>query len=89
MNKSKRRTMKNFIEVNEKRINSFKNNMEEAGLKVKEEYNNEMAVLQKKNRNLKKKLEEYKNEGQRKWKKFKTNFKHDRKDIGKTMKDLF
>jgi len=89
MNKSKRRTMKNFIEVNEKRINSFKKNMEEAGLKVKEEYNNEMAVLQKKNRNLKKKLEEYKNEGQRKWKKFKTNFKHDRKDIGKTMKDLF
>ena len=81
--------MKNFIEVNEKRINSFKKNMEEAGLKVKEEYNNEMAVLQKKNRNLKKKLEEYKNEGQRKWKKFKTNFKHDRKDIGKTMKDLF
>jgi DNA mismatch repair ATPase MutS len=89
MNKSKRRTMKNFIEVNEKRINSFKKNMEEAGLKVKEEYNNEMAVLQKKNRNLKKKLEEYKNEGQRKWKKFKTNFRHDRKDIGKTMKDLF
>jgi transketolase len=81
--------MKNFIEVNEKRINSFKKNMEEAGLKVKEEYNNEMAVLQKKNRNLKKKLEEYKNEGQRKWKKFKTNFRHDRKDIGKTMKDLF
>jgi hypothetical protein len=48
-----------------------------------------MAVLQKKNRNLKKKLEEFKDEGQRKWKKFKTNFKHDRKDIGKTMKDLF
>ena len=81
--------MKNFIEVNEKRINSFKKNMEEAGLKVKEEYNNEMAVLQKKNRNLKKKLEEYKNEGQRKWKKFKTNFKHDRKEIGKTVKDIF
>jgi hypothetical protein len=48
-----------------------------------------MAVLEKKNRNLKKKLEEYKDEGQRKWKKFKTNFRHDRKGIGKTIKDLF
>jgi Zn-dependent oligopeptidase len=89
MNKAKMRTMKNIIEVNQKRIDAFIENMDKAGIKVKEEYNNEMAVLQKKNRNLKKKFEEYKDEGQRKWKKFKTNFKHDRKDIGKTMKDLF
>jgi DNA mismatch repair ATPase MutS len=89
INKSKRRTMKNIIEVNEKRIDAFKENMEEAGLKVKTNYNNEMAMLEKKNRNLKKKLEEYKDEGQRKWKKFKTNFKHDRDVIGKTIKDLF
>jgi hypothetical protein len=87
--KSKRKTMKNIIEANEKRIDAFKEKMEEAGLKVKANYNNEMAVLEKKNRNLKKKLEEYKDEGQRKWKKFKTNFKHDMDGIGKTMKDLF
>jgi DNA-directed RNA polymerase subunit L len=87
--KTVKRTMKNIIKVNEKRIDAFKENMEEAGLKVKENYNNEMTVLEKKNRNLKKKLEEYKNEGQRKWKKFKTNFKHDSDGIGKTMKDLF
>jgi transketolase len=88
-NQLKRKTMKNIIGVNEKRIEAFKENMEEAGLKVKTEYNNEMAVLEKKNRNLKKTLEEYKDEGQRKWKKFKTNFKHDRDGIGKTMKDIF
>jgi transketolase len=81
--------MKNIIEVNKKSINAFKENIEEAGLEVKAEYNNEMKVLEKKNRSLKKKLEEYKDEGQRKWKKFKTNFKHDRDGIGKTMKDLF
>jgi len=85
----KRKTMKNVIKANEKRIELFKESLEEAGLKVKAEYNNEMAVLEKKNRNLKKKLEEYKDEGQRKLKKFKTNIKHDRKDIGKTVKDLF
>jgi demethoxyubiquinone hydroxylase (CLK1/Coq7/Cat5 family) len=81
--------MKNIIEVNKKSINAFKENIEEAGLKVKTNYDNEMAVLEKKNRNLKKKLKEYKDEGQHKWKKFKTNFKHDRDGIGKTMKDLF
>lgn len=81
--------MKNVIEANEKKIDAFKENMEEAGLKVKAKYNNEMAVLERKNRNLKKKLEEYKDEGQRKWKKFKTNFRHNKDGIGKTMKDLF
>jgi hypothetical protein len=87
--KSKRKTMKNMIEANEKRIDAFKENMEEAGLKVKTNYNNEMAALEKKNRNLKKKLKEYMDEGQRKWKKFKTNFKNDKDGIGKTIKDLF
>jgi hypothetical protein len=45
--------------------------------------------LEQKNRDLKKKLEEYKDEGQSKWEEFKTNFKHDMDGIGKTMKDLF
>ena len=81
--------MKNIIEVSEKSINALEENIEEAGLKVKTHYDNEMAMLEKKNRSLKKKLEEYKDEGQRKWKKFKTNFRHDRKGIGKTIKDLF
>ena len=89
INKSKRRTMKNIIKDNAKKINAFKENIEETGLKVKANYNNEMAVLEKKNRNMKKKVEEYKDEGQRKWKKFKTNFKHNKDGIGKTMKDLF
>jgi len=81
--------MKNIIKVSEKRINALEENIEEAGRKVKTHYDNEMAMLEKKNRSLKKKLEEYKDEGQRKLKKFKTNIKHDRKDIGKTVKDLF
>ena len=88
-NQSKRRAMKNIIESNEKRIDAFKEKMEEAGLKVKAKFSEEAAMLEQKNRNLKKKLEEYKNEGQSKWKEFKTNFKHDADGIGKTMKDLF
>ncbi len=81
--------MKNTIEANEKRIDAFKDKMEEAGLKVKAKFGDEVAVLEQKNRDLKKKLEEYKDEGQSKWKEFKTNFKHDMDGIRKTMKDLF
>jgi aspartate aminotransferase-like enzyme len=88
-NQLKRRTMKNTIEANEKRIKAFKEKMEEAGLKIKAKYSEEVAVLEQKNRDLKKKLEEYKDEGQSKWEEFKTNFKHDMDGIGKTMKDLF
>ena len=88
-NQLKRRTMKNTIEANEKRIDAFKEKMEEAGLKVKAKFSEEVAVLEQKNRDLKKKLEEYKDQGQSKWEEFKTNFKHDMDGIGKTMKDLF
>jgi low affinity Fe/Cu permease len=81
--------MKNTLDANEKRIDAFKEKMEEAGLKVKAKYSEEVAMLEQKNRDLKKKLEEYKDEGQSKWEEFKTNFKHTKDGIGKTMKSLF
>jgi hypothetical protein len=81
--------MKNTVKASGKRIDVFKYKMEEAGLKVKAKYSKEVAVLEQNNRDLKKKLENYKDGGQSKWKEFKTNFKHDVDGIGKTMKDLF
>ena len=73
------------IDANEKRIDTFK----EAGPEDKAKYNKEVEVLEQKNRDLKKKLEDYKDEGQSKWEEFKTNFNHDMDGIGKIMKDLF
>jgi predicted RNase H-like nuclease (RuvC/YqgF family) len=81
--------MKNTIEANEKRIDALKDRIDKAGLKVKEKYNKEVAILEKQNLDLKKKLDEHKVEGQSKWEEFKTNFSHDVDGIGKTMKDLF
>jgi hypothetical protein len=81
--------MKNIIEANEKRVDAIKDKMEEAGLKVKAKYTDEVAALEEKNRDLKKKLGEYKNEGQSKWEKIRKNFKQDMGGIGKTLKDLF
>ena len=81
--------MKIIIDVNEKSIDAFKEKIEEAGLKVKEKYNEGIDVLEQGEHDLKKKLEEYKDEGQSKWKKFKKNIKHDKNGIERTMKDLF
>jgi PHP family Zn ribbon phosphoesterase len=77
------------IAANEKRIDAFKEKMEKAGPKFRAKYSKEVAVLEQKNLDLKKKLEEYKDGGQSNWEEFKTNFKHDMDAMGKTMEDLF
>jgi hypothetical protein len=77
------------IDANQKRIEAFKANMSKAGSKVKENYNKQVAVLEQKNQDMKNKLAEYKDDGQSKWKEFKTNFNNDMDAIGKTMTDLF
>jgi hypothetical protein len=84
-----KRESEQTIEANEKTIDAFKLKMEKAGPKVKAKYSKEVAVLEQKNRDLKKRLEEYQDAGQSKWEEFKTNFKSDLDAIGKTMKDLF
>jgi hypothetical protein len=63
--------------------------MEKAGSIMKAKYSKQVAVLEQKNADLKKKLADYKDEGQSKWQEFKTNFKNDMDAIGKTMTDLF
>ena len=77
------------IESNGKRIDAFKAKMDKASPTVKAQYDKQVAVLEQRNRDLKKKLDDYKDEGQGKWEEFKTNFKRDMDDLGKTMTDLF
>ena len=77
------------IEANAKRIDAFKAKMDKASPTVKAQYDKQVAVLEQRNRDLKKKLDDYKDEGQGKWEEFKTNFKRDMDDLGKTMTDLF
>jgi hypothetical protein len=77
------------IKANEDRIDAFKAKMKKADRKIKTKYYTAVGELERKNRNLKRKLEEYKDEGESKWQEFKTNFSHDMEGIGNTMKDLF
>jgi hypothetical protein len=77
------------IKANEDRIDAFKAKMEKAARKTKVKYHKAVAELEQKNRDLKRKLEEYKDEGESKWQEFKTSFSHDMDGVGNTMKDLF
>lgn len=77
------------IEANEKKIEAFKEKMEKAGPKFKAQYSKEVAALEQKNLDLKKKLENYKDDGQSNWAEFKTNVKNDIDAVGKTIEDLF
>lgn len=77
------------IRTNENRIDAFKERMGKVDSKTIAKYNIAVAELEQKNRELKKKLEEYKDEGESNWYEFKTNFSHDLDAVGKTMKDLF
>jgi len=70
-------------------VDAFKETMEEAGLKFKSKYNNEVTALKKQSYNLKKKLDEYEDDGLSRWKKFKTDIKHDGSGVGKTIQNLF
>ncbi len=79
------------IKSNKERIEAFKAKIQEAGTNADTEakYNKVVADLEQKNRDLKRKLDEYKDEGESRWQEFKTNFSHDMDAVGNTMRDLF
>ena len=77
------------ISANEKSINEFKAKMKTEGTKFKAKYEKEVAVLERKNIELKKKISEYKYEGKDNWEEFKREFNHDLDVVGNAIKDIF
>ena len=75
--------------INEKKIEAFKERMENAGPERKAKYGRRVADLEQKNRDLRRNLAEYRDEGRSRWEQFKSNFKRDMDGIGETMNDLF
>ncbi len=76
------------IEGNEKNIAVFKSKMEESGSTANKKFAKEVADLEQKNRDLKKKLEQY-DGGQSQWVEFKTEFQGELDQIGKKIEGLF
>jgi len=77
------------ISANEKKISDFKALIKTASGKSKAKYEKEVIVLEQKNVELRKRLNEYKYEGKDSWETFKKDFNDGLDYIGNTLNDIF
>jgi hypothetical protein len=78
----------NRIAANEQAIADFNARMEHEKKAVRVEHKKKIAELEQKNRDMKKKLEDYREDGKENWQIFKAEFSHDMDELGKAFKDL-
>jgi len=76
------------IEANEQAIADFNAGLEHERKAVRAEHKKKIAELEQKNREMKMKMDNYKEEGKENWEKFKTEFSHDMDELGKAFKNL-
>ena len=83
-----RKETRDQIAENDKSIAEFKERIKHYKKEAKAEYEKQIDLLQKKNREMKLRLEDYKAEGQDKWETFKAEFGKSMDELGKSIKDL-
>ena len=76
------------ISAHEKSIAEFKARIAAEKQENKVAYEKKIAELENKNSDLKRKLEEYKEDGQTKWTEFKSKFSHDMSELGQAFKNF-
>jgi hypothetical protein len=76
------------IAANEKCIDDYKEKMTTADGKLEKQYDRKIDALEKKNRELKSKLNDYQDSGKDKWEQFKREFNHDIDELGTALKDF-
>ena len=76
------------IAANDKLLADLKAAVGKDKLKAKKEYSDRIFELEKKNAEMKKKMNEYKAEEQDKWENFKTEFNHDLDGLGDAFRDM-
>jgi chromosome segregation ATPase len=78
----------NKIRAHEKSIADFKARIAKEKKENRDLYEKKLTVLEQKNTDLKKKLDEYKADGKENWVAFKTEFTKDMDALGKALKDF-
>jgi hypothetical protein len=78
----------NRIIANDKSIADFNLTLANKKMDERAEYVKKIKSLEQKNADLKKKLDNYKADGNEKWKTFKAEFSEEMDDLGKSIKDL-
>ncbi|WP_435353133.1 hypothetical protein [Emticicia sp. SJ17W-69] len=76
------------IAANEQSIKEFNARVATEKKEARVAYQQKIAELEQKNTDMKKKLDDYKQDGKENWEKFKTEFNHDMDELGKAFKDL-
>lgn len=74
--------------ANKKIISDFNARIASKKSDAKEDYEQKIADLDKKNTDMQKKMDEYKSNGKESWENFKTEFARDMDELGKSFKDL-
>ncbi|HQZ24325.1 MAG TPA: hypothetical protein PLD18_03415 [Flavobacterium sp.] len=77
-----------IIRINDLKIAGLKLKMKNTGKTIDTEYQKNIDVMEQKNKDLKVKMDAYKNDVSSDWQSFKREFKHDTDEIGKALKDL-
>ncbi|HEY6143200.1 MAG TPA: hypothetical protein VIV55_07180 [Flavobacterium sp.] len=80
--------MNEAIKKNEERIAELKLKMKKTGKSIDAEYEENIDALEQKNKDLKVKMETYKNDANADWESFKREFNHDMDEVGQALKDL-
>jgi hypothetical protein len=76
------------IIAQEKNITDFKARLASEKQEINADLENKLVELEKKNKELKIKLADFKDDGQNKWISFKDEFNHDMNELGNAFKDL-
>lgn len=76
------------IAANDKSLAEFRARVATDKKEAREEYNMKINKLEEKNTDLKKKMDDYKEDSKENWEKFKTEFSHDLDELGAAFKDF-
>jgi len=76
------------INDNEARIAELKLKMKKTGKSIDAKYQENIDILEQKNKDLKIKMDAYKNDANSDWQSFKREFNHDMDELGQAFKDL-
>ncbi|HRM45528.1 MAG TPA: hypothetical protein PLD64_03805 [Flavobacterium sp.] len=76
------------IAQNEIRITELKAKMKKTGKTIDDEYAKRIKELEEKNKEIKLKVESYKNDANSDWKSFKEEYNHDMDELGQALKNF-
>jgi len=77
------------ITINEKTISDIKERMQIEKASNTAEYKTLISELEQKNSDMKKRMVDYKEDGNDKWQSFKSEFNHDMDELGNSLNDFF